>query len=950
MIKRRLGYKIILPGVIITLIGVGLFSLLIYYYMSKNIYSTSMEKISTTAELIKKNIERTMLEGKGEITSRMIEDMKSLKGIEQIEVFNHEGREAFRRGSLPVEYEVVKKLEPNKLLTMQLKDRIITYAPLENFPSCRACHPGELKILGAVKVSHLTSGETARLKRFLILLLIIGSISTFSLATVFYLILSRAVLRPIRLIKKASEEMAQGRLTYEVDIKGEDEIARLSHSVKEALRAISVILLRVKEVSRRVSKVATMVEKDSKRTVEGTQLESEAMQNISSSVEELNSAISEIAEGTDGLAASTEETAASMEQISTNINQITEGMHELSQAVEGAASSLEELLATVREIARSSDEMLRASEDTMSTVSEISAFIKEVESSTKESARISEQVAQDASTLGVSAIEKTIEGMGVIKSSVEKTAEHINRLSTRSEDIGKILNVIDEITEQTALLALNAAILAAQAGEHGKGFSVVADEIRDLAERTSFSTQEIASIVNSVITEMKDAYRAMSEGLESVNEGIKLAVDARETFENILESSKKSSDMAASIERATSEQTKAIRLVENAMERVRSMAEQIAKATSEQTKGAMIIMKSIENIKDISFRVTKATEEQSQSMEQISKAVELISEKSQQISKAINEQKIGSSQIRNSILGIKNLPEENRSIALRIERTVKDLLNDTELISTELERFTLMDLSKDIVWFGVVPLEAPSEMYRRFTGLAKYLGGVLGQSVELRVPVDFEAAVQEIGEGKVLIGFMTPSTYIEARERYDVSVVAKAVRDGKPFYHSVIITRADSGIKSLKDLRGRSFAFGSPYSTSSHIVPRSMLKNAGIELKDLSEYVYLGHHDDVARAVLKGEFDAGSVLESTAQKFRSQGLIVIAVSDDIPEFNICIHNSLYPKKELLRNALLKLNETGDGREILRQIDPSYTGFTEADDSDYQGIKIMMKDLGLLRQV
>lgn len=946
--RKSLSYKIIFPGLIITVLGIGLGILFVYFYINASIYRISIERISTAAELIKKNIERTMLEGKAEITSRMIEDMKSIKGIEQIEVFNHEGREAFHKGALPVEYETIKNLEPEKVLTLRLKDRIVTYAPLENFPSCQVCHPRELKILGAVKISYLTGLETERLNRFFIVLIALGAVATFVLASVFYLILLRTVLRPVRLLKKASEEMAEGRLSFELDIKGEDEISKLSHSIKEALRSISVILLRVKEVSRRVSKVATIVEKDSKKTVEGTQLEAEAMQNISSSVEELNSAITEIAEGTDGLAASTEETAASMEQISTNISQITEGMHGLSEAVEGAASSLEELLATVREIARGSEEMLRAAEDTMSTVSEISAFIKEVESSAKESARISEKVAQDASTLGVSAIEKTIEGMGVIKSSVERTAEHIKRLSTRSEDIGKILNVIDEITEQTALLALNAAILAAQAGEHGKGFSVVADEIRDLAERTSFSTQEIASIVNSVMAEMKEASRAMNEGLESVNEGIRLAVDARVTFENILESSKKSSDMAASIERATSEQTKAIKLVEKAMERVRAMADQIAKATSEQTKGAMIIMKSIENIRDISFKVTRATEEQSQSIRQISKAVELISEKSQQISKAINEQKLGSNQIRNSILGIRDLPRENRTIAQRIQRTVKDLLNDTDLISTELEKFILMDLSKEIIWFGIVPLEAPREMYRRFSGLARYLGKDLGQQVELRVPVDFETAVQEIGEGKTLIGFMTPSTYIEAHERYGVEVIAKALRDGKPFHHSVIVTRPDSGIKTLKDLRGRSFAFGSVHSTSSHIVPRSMLKHAGIELKDLSEYSYLGHHDEVARAVLKGEFDAGSVMESTAQKFRSQGLTVIAVSEDIPEFNICIHKSLSDKKDMLRNILLKLGDTEEGKEILRQIDPSYTGFTAADDTDYQRIKHMMKELGLLR--
>ncbi len=949
MIRDRLGYKIILPGLVITIIGIIAGLGLIYYYMKNNIYRTSFERISTIAELTKRNIERTMLEGKkAELTARIIDDMKSIRGIGLIEVFNHEGREAFKKDALPVEFETIKTLEPGKVFTTKLKDRIVTYVPLENSPSCQPCHPPNLRILGAVKASYSILGEEMRLKDTLRVLLILGLSASIILAGVFYIILLKTVLRPVRLLKNAAEEMKQGRLTYDIDIKGRDEIATLNSSIREALRSISIILSRTREVSRRVSKVTADIERDSKKTVEGTHLEMEAIQNISSSAEEVSSSISEISEAIDGLSASTEEAAASMEQISTNIGQITEAMHELTQAVEGTASSLEQLLATIKEISRSSDEMFKAAEETMSSVAEISTFIKEVEANAKESARLSEKVAFDASTLGVSAIEKIIEGMGDIKRAVENTAGHIERLSTKSKDIEKILNVIDEITEQTTLLALNAAILAAQAGEHGKGFSVVADEIRDLAERTSFSTQEIASIINSVMNEMRAASSAMKTGLEAVHEGISLATSSRITFENILESSRRSSEMAASIEKATSEQTKAIRLVEKAMERVRSMAEQIAKATSEQTKGGMIIMKSTEHIRDISLKVTRATEEQSGSIKQISKAIELISERTQQISRAMNEQKIASAEIKNSLLGIRELPKENKAVAMKVLRNIRDLLNDAELVRTELERFVLMDLSKDILWFGIVPLEAPAEMYKRFSPLARYLSLHTGKRIELRVPVDFETAVVEIGEGKVLIGFMTPSTYIEAHDRYGVEVIAKALRNGRPYHHSVIITRSDSGIRSLKELKGHSFAFGSIHSTSSHIVPRYMLRNAGIELKDLSEYAYLGHHDEVAKAVIKGEFDAGSVMESTAERFRNQGIIVIGTSEEIPEFNICIHRSILEMKDVILSELLNLSNTEEGREILRRIDPSYTGFTEAYDKDYDGIRKMMKELGLLR--
>jgi methyl-accepting chemotaxis protein len=98
----------------------------------------------------------------------------------------------------------------------------------------------------------------------------------------------------------------------------------------------------------------------------------------------------------------------------------------------------------------------------------------------------------------MASIGKAIDGMKEIKASVENTAGYIRKLGGRSEEIGQILNVIDEITDQTTLLALNAAILAAQAGEHGKGFSVVADEIKNLAERTSVSTQEIGELIQSV--------------------------------------------------------------------------------------------------------------------------------------------------------------------------------------------------------------------------------------------------------------------------------------------------------------------------------------------------------------------------------------------------------------------------------------------------------------------
>ena len=164
--------------------------------------------------------------------------------------------------------------------------------------------------------------------------------------------------------------------------------------------------------------------------------------------------------------------------------------------------------------------------------------------------------------------------------------------------------------------------------------------------------------------------------------------------------------------------------------------------------------------------------------------------------------------------------------------------------------------------------------------------------------LDFEETVDAIGQNVTQLCLMTPSTYIEARRKYGVDVIVKALRNGKPYQHSVIIARADRGINSIGELKGRTFAFGDFHSTSSHIVPRAMLLEAGIELKDLSYYDYLGHHDDVAKAVLKGDFDAGGVMEDTAHKFKDQGLKFLKISGDIPEFNICVNKSLSKERSL----------------------------------------------------
>lgn len=942
--KKSLEFKILSVVVALLLIGNISAAIMAVSIQKRTIHRLTESANNAISSLVLKNIETTMLEGKADITMRILNNLKDLKGLEDIGVYDVDGREAFRPDSPAIEAQALKELRSGTERIMRTEGyRHIFYLSLKNHPSCQRCHVTEKPILGAIKITISTEKESKDAMWIITFVIVATILASIAFSILLWVLLRRMILKPVKKIEKAASRIASGDLTFDIEIERDDEIGSLVKNFKESFRSLGRVFQRIKGLSDRIMKVTEDVERESKNVISGAEIETEAINNISLSVTELNTAATEISDNTETLAASIEESSASMEEMASSIGSINDNIHELHSAVESTSASIEQLSATIKQVATNAEDLASASEETLSAISEITSTIKEVEISAKESARLSEKVKSDAATIGMASIEKTIEGMNHIKSSVEKTAELIRKLGGRSDEIGKILTVIDEVTDQTTLLALNAAILAAQAGEHGKGFSVVADEIKDLAERTAFSTQEISALIQSVQNEVRSAVEAMQEGLKSVDEGFMLAREAGNALSKILESSRISSEMAISIERTTTEQSKAARLVTEAMERVKNMTAEIAKATSEQSKGILLIMKATEKIRDVSLHLTKATEEQAISSKQISQAMEIASERSQQISRSLSEHKIGTKHILNTIDVIKGVPENNRNLAFKINNTLRELYKDTELLKAETERFLFYEERGTGIRFGVVPLESPATMFKKFSPLVEYLSRRLGSPVDLRIAVDFEGAIRDVGQNVTQLCYMTPSTFIEASKKYGVSVLVKALREGKPYHHAVIITRMDSDLKTLEDLKGRTFAFGDKRSTSSHIIPRAMLKQAGIDLPDLKYYNYLGHHDDVVKAVLKGDFDAGGVMESEAYRFKDKGIRFLKFSDDIPEFNICYNPSISEADlSIIKSALISLRDTDpEGATILKSIDESYTGFTEAKDSDYDTIRAEM---------
>lgn len=948
--KRKLGLKVL--GLMVAILGIGTILLvaMTFYRERSTLLKQNEEKAGLLSSSIVQGIESIMMEGKADLARTFVSDLKNIKEVEKLQILGKDGFEAFEPAGIKGKVEeghLRTVIETGRDITYRDRNSTLTFLkPLINRDRCHGCHSPEIKVLGAVKVSVSLKEISTEIKKNIVQLILISLTGILFLGIALQILLRRTVIEPIGKLAEVTNKISEGDLTQTLDVISKDEIGTLSNAMNESIFHMGSMVTGINDISRQVGRVSSQIAEDSRRLMEFSQIQLGSIDTITGSIEELNAAIRGIASSIEGLSSSAEQTSSSILEMAASVDEVAHSTIELSSSVDNTSSSIEEMRASVKEVAGSVEILSKASEETSAAVEEINATIKEVESASKESAGLADKVKEDASRLGMASIEKTIEGMKEIKEKVGKTAEFINRLSKRSEEIGKILNVIDDVTDQTSLLALNAAILASQAKEHGKGFSVVAEEIKDLAERTAASTKEIADLIASVQKEAKGAVEAMDEGLIKVDEGVKLSKEAGESLRQILESSRRSSEMALSIERATVEQAKGVRQVVESMDRIKEMIVHIARATSEQAKGVEQIVLAAEKMRDITQHVRLATSEQSKASKQITQTVEVVTEKIQEIAQAIQEQKIGSDQIVNSIEGAKDLPRMSMDIAFEIGRRIDALTKATDLLKAEVGKFKIREVyaEKKILRMGVIPLESPAEMFRRFAPLSEYLSRTIGMKVDLKIALDFEGTIDDLGNGITQICYMTPTTYIEANQKYGVIPLVKEVLDGKPFTHSVLVAKEGGKVERIDDIRGRTFAFGDPRSTTSHLLPRSMLLEAGIDLKDLKLYRYLGHHDEVAKAVLKGDFDAGGMLESIAYKFVPHGLKIIKVSPDIPGFNICVTKDMDPAlRERIKMVLLDINyQKEEMREILNSINPRQTGFIEAYDDDYSGIRKMMK--------
>lgn len=245
--------------------------------------------------------------------------------------------------------------------------------------------------------------------------------------------------------------------------------------------------------------------------------------------------------------------------------------------------------------------------------------------------------------------------------------------------------------------------------------------------------------------------------------------------------------------------------------------------------------------------------------------------------------------------------------------------------------------------FGSVAMDIPAVMHKRLKPLSDYLADELRRPVTLRLSPTLSDAMAEVASGTVHIAYLTPVAYVRAYERGRVRLVAKTVTNGETTFKLMIVTREDSGIRSLSDLGKADFAFGDPAA----ILQQAVVVGAGLRLARFGSYRFLGHYDNIVRGVLNGDFDAGIVKDTTAYAWAGRGLRILYASPELPPYNVAVNKSLdEPSYNAIKQALLRLDRNNpEHRKVLDALDPNYDGFAPASDAEYDVVRRLIRPFG-----
>jgi methyl-accepting chemotaxis protein len=403
------------------------------------------------------------------------------------------------------------------------------------------------------------------------------------------------------LIDVAHKIGTSGDLDQTIDIHRDDEVGQLAENFNNMI----VHLKEMAGVSAAIAEGQLFVTVQP-RSQQDTMAKafSRMTQGLRELVRQVRDSASQVASGAGQMASASDESAKVSVQAASAIDEVTSTMHEMSVNVQNVVKNTQVQASSVAETSSSIDQMVTS--------------IQRVADTAKMLVDISHRSREEART-GMATMDKATEGLNRTSHAIQASAEIIDVLGRRADDIGKIIEVIDDLAEQTNLLALNAAIEAARAGEHGLGFAVVAEEVRKLAEKSTQSTKEISELIQGIQKEAREAVENMDKSTSMVQEGLVLNKDLSLALDKISDVVSEVYKFSQEIGQATMEQSSGSAQIAKATNRLTEITQEITSSVEEQASGAQAVVRSMERMRELVQQSTSSSTELAAAAEQMSK-------------------------------------------------------------------------------------------------------------------------------------------------------------------------------------------------------------------------------------------------------------------------------------------------------------------------------------------
>lgn len=461
----------------------------------------------------------------------------------------------------------------------------------------------------------LTEISQMRYKTLIITFFAIGFLAL-SVSIAMAVILARGIIAPVKIMAEAAQKIASGDLDVNIEVKSNDEIGILANAFKTMIAGLKDI-------------------------------------------------VGQIREGSDQVASASSEIAATAEQAGKNNDSAATGVEEIT-------STIHEMSANIQNVAKNIQGQAAAVTQTSSSIEELIASIQQVADNAKRLAELSIKSAEAVDT-GMNAVNKSSGGMREITNVINSSADTIRVLGSKTEDIGKIVEVIEDIAEQTNLLALNAAIEAGRAGENGAGFAVVADEVRKLAERSAKSTKEIAGLIYGVQKDTQSAVSNVEKNVGVVEQALNLSNEVVESLNKIEAAVTEVSKYSSEISAATSEQASNCDQISKAVTKLNEVTQEVSASADEQASGAEQVVKAVEKLRDMVQQNASSATELAASAEQLAGQSDVLTEVAGRFS--IKEEAARKEEMARPRLTVKDRKPEPRKIRLLETAQFKRLSN-----------------------------------------------------------------------------------------------------------------------------------------------------------------------------------------------------------------------------------------------------------------------------------